>query len=107
MDNLSPTGFISDFVEKNKDALEKLDKNKEFMNWYEAITDNDRVNANANEYLFKLLAADEYIPGEMNDQDYVYLDNRYQRPMSSRMLRNAGKTEPARLIKNRRSLQFT
>jgi len=107
MDNLSPTGFISDFVEKNKDALEKLDKNKEFMNWCEAITDNDRVNANANEYLFKLLAADEYIPGEMNDQDYVYLDNRYQRPMSSRMLRNAGKTEPARLIKNRRSLQFT
>jgi len=105
--NTNPTPFMEEIVNNNKELLKELDESKDFKSWYETIQKSEKANASLNQDLLSFLVGDEWIPGEQSDADFTYLNNRYQMPFSSKMLRNAGRTESARLIKNTRSLQFT
>ena len=97
----------SDFLEKYKDTIEKVNEDPNYAKWYETFKTNEKVIGSLNQSLLDFVFMDEHIPGEIQGSEYAYFDTRYQVPLGSTLLRNAGKTEGARLIKNRRRLQFT
>lgn len=105
---ISPSAFIESFVNDNKAVLEKLDSDKDFKNWWETFGEpQQRINQMVTDDFLRLLMQDEFLPGERLDKDHSYIDTKYASPLGTRLLRMAGKSVAARLIKNTRALQFT
>jgi len=104
--SLSPTVFMERVVNNNQPLLSALEKDSDFNQAYNSIEQNNKLMTSLNQDLMAMLFKDEYVPGEQSDDEFAYIDSIFQRPVSSRMLRAAGKTEPARLIKNTRILQL-
>ena len=96
-----------DFIDNYKEIIEKVEKDPNYARWYETFQNNEKLIGSLNESLLNFVYMDEHIPGEVQDSEYAYINNQFQIPLQSRLLRNAGKTEGARLIKNTRRLQFT
>ena len=94
----------SDFLEKYKDTIEKVNEDPNYAKWYETFKTNEKLIGSLNQSLLDFVFMDEHIPGEIQGSEYAYFDTRYQVPLGNNILRNAGKTEGARLIKNRRRL---
>lgn len=67
---------------------------------------SNKVQESLNRDIQSLLMGSETFIGEMNDEDFSYLDPMSQMPMPYPYLRNAGRTEGARLIKNNRILDL-
>lgn len=103
---INPTALIDKIVSDNSELLEKLNKDPEYTKWYDTLKNAERVNASLNQDYLSMMLQNEYLPGEQRESEFSYLDNRFQIPLGTRLLRNAGKTEGPRMIKNKRRLQF-
>lgn len=103
---LSPSPF-REIDSSNVSGLSaEMQGDKDFMEVFNAVKGNSEIMASINRDLMSVLFHNENIPGEQVDDEFRFIDGNYQRPISGRMLRVAGRTEAARLIKNTRSLQM-
>ena len=73
---------------------------------FKQMLEGGKVQEMLNRDMSTLLMANETYIGEMNDEDFSYLDPMSQMPMPYPYLRAAGRTEGARLIKNNRILDL-
>lgn len=104
---ISPSAFFEQFVENNKELAEKLEQDKDFIAWYQSVQLAEQNNAQANVDFLHYMLENDPLPGEQPMGEYSYFDTNYNGPLTNRIKRNAGRTEAARLIKNKRRLQMT
>lgn len=107
MDNiLNPSALVEKVVTDNTELLGNLEKDKEYQNWFQAMGQSGTAMPNIVQDYLSMLIQDEYLPGEQRENEFAFLNNLLQYPFSTRLLRNAGRTEAPRLIKNKRRLQL-
>lgn len=107
IESIDPNPILENFLSENKDMLTDLEKNREFLDLFKFWNNDKKIHESLTQSFVSNVLYDETLPAEEYAGENSFLNNELMVPINYKMLRNAGRTEAARLIKNTRRLNFT